>query len=37
MPALTTRYGDWAYFSYLAPLNVREMDAELNGSKRIPK
>jgi cyclase len=37
MPTLTAQYGQWNYFKYLAPLNIREMDAELSGTKRIPE
>jgi len=33
---LGTRYGDWAYFKSLAPRNVPDMAAELNGRKRVP-
>jgi cyclase len=36
LPVLAARYGQWDYFKYLAPLNIRDMDAELNGTKRIP-
>lgn len=33
---LRTQYGDWAYFTSLAPRNVPDMAAELNGRKRVP-
>jgi len=33
---LGTQYGDWAYFTSLAPRNVSDMAAELNGRKRVP-
>jgi cyclase len=35
--ALAAKYGQWDFFKFLAPLNVREMEAELSGAKRIPK
>jgi glyoxylase-like metal-dependent hydrolase (beta-lactamase superfamily II) len=37
LPALATKYGKWEHFSYLAPLNIEQMEAELNGKKRIPQ
>lgn len=37
LPALATKYGKWEYFSYLAPLNIEHMEAELSGKKRIPQ
>jgi hypothetical protein len=37
MPQLTTQYGQWDYFKYLARPNILEMDAELSGKKRIPE
>jgi cyclase len=37
MPQLTTQYGQWGYFKYLARPNILEMDAELSGKKRIPE
>lgn len=33
---LAQRYGDWAYFKSLAPRNVLDMVAELEGRKRTP-
>lgn len=33
---LAPRYGDWAFFRPLAPRNVLDMAAELDGSKRTP-
>jgi len=33
---LSARYASWAYFSVLAPRNVRDMQAELAGTKRRP-
>jgi cyclase len=37
MPALKQKYGQMAYFEYLARLNILETDAELKGTKRVPK
>jgi cyclase len=37
MPAFTAKYAQWDFFKFLAPLNIREMEAELSGTKRIPK
>lgn len=37
LPELTRRYGHWDFFQFLAPLNIRETDAELSGTKRIPR
>jgi len=37
MPALTEKYGQWDFFKYLAERNIQEIDAELKGTKRIPK
>ncbi len=36
MKALSSKYGDWDAFKYLARLNILETDAELRGMKRIP-
>ena len=33
---LSSRYGDWAYYKSLAPRNVLDMAAELEGRKRNP-
>lgn len=33
---LATRYGSWAFFRGLAAANVRDQQAELAGSKRVP-
>lgn len=33
---LSARYASWSYFSVLAPRNVRDMQAELAGTKRRP-
>jgi len=33
---LAARYGDWAYYKSLAPRNVLDMAAELEGRKRNP-
>jgi cyclase len=37
MPALTKQYGHWDGFAYLAPRNIAEAEAELNGKKRVPQ
>ena len=37
MPALKEKYGHWDGFAYLAPLNIAEADAELSGTKRVPR
>jgi cyclase len=37
LPALDAKYGKWGYFSYLAPLNIEHMEAELSGKKRVPQ
>jgi cyclase len=36
MPVLKEKYGDWEGFPYLAPLNIAQAEAELNGKKRVP-
>lgn len=36
LEALRARFGDWSYFKGLAPRNVRDMLAELQGRKRVP-
>ena len=37
LPALTERYGAWDFFKFLAAPNIADMDAELRGTKRIPR
>ena len=37
MPVLTEKYGQWDGFGYLAPRNIAEAEAELNGTKRVPR
>jgi cyclase len=37
LPTLTKQYGHWEGFAYLAPLNIAEADAEMSGTKRVPK
>jgi glyoxylase-like metal-dependent hydrolase (beta-lactamase superfamily II) len=37
LPAFTAKYGEWDFFKFLAPLNIREMEADLSGKKRIPR
>ena len=37
LPTLTAQYGQWEGFTYLAPLNIAQAEAELNGTKRVPQ
>lgn len=37
IPPLTGKYGQWDSFTYLAPSNILETDAELSGKKKIPQ
>jgi cyclase len=37
MPAFSETYGSWATFSALARQNILDVDAELRGTKRIPR
>jgi glyoxylase-like metal-dependent hydrolase (beta-lactamase superfamily II) len=37
LPTLTKQYGHWEGFAYLAPLNIAEADAEMSGTKRVPR
>jgi len=36
LPLLKTRHGDWESFDRVAPREIRFMDAELAGTKRVP-
>jgi hypothetical protein len=36
-PALARSYGEWAFFEYLAALNILQVDEELSGTKRVPR
>jgi len=36
-PLLAKAYGEWAFFEYLAALNIRQVDEELNATKRVPR
>lgn len=36
-PSLAKVYGEWAFFEYLAGLNLLQTDEELNGTKRVPR
>ena len=36
MPALKEKYGHMEFFDGIAKQNVLEIDAELNGKKRVP-
>jgi cyclase len=35
LPALTEKYGQWDFFSYLAESNIRDVSSELNGTKNF--
>jgi hypothetical protein len=37
LPALRKTFGRWESFEYLAKENVRQVDAELSGTKKIPQ
>ena len=37
LPKLTAQYGQWQFFREVAPSNISQTDAELRGTKRIPK
>src|SRR5215468_5688415 len=36
LPELKQKYGSWQFFDYFAKRNIADVEAELNGSKRIP-
>ena len=36
MPQVKQKYGSWQFFDYFAKRNIADVEAELNGSKRIP-
>ena len=36
-PTLRKTYGNWDYFAVLVESNIRDMAAELNGTKRVPR
>lgn len=36
LPQLTKKYGKWDFFDYFAKSNIKDMDAELRGTKRKP-
>ena len=36
-PSLARTYGEWAFFDYLAALNILQVDEELSGMKRVPR
>ncbi len=31
------QYGHWEGFAYLAPLNIAQAEAELSGTKKVPR
>jgi glyoxylase-like metal-dependent hydrolase (beta-lactamase superfamily II) len=37
LPLLRSKFGQWQLFNYLAPLNVEQMEAELSGTKVVPR
>ena len=37
LPALKKNYGEWDFFAFLAEPNIRDMEAELSGKKRVPQ
>ena len=37
LPALKQNYGQWDFFAFLAEPNIRDMEAELSGKKRVPQ
>ena len=37
LPTLKKNYGQWDYFAGLAEPNIRDMEAELSGKKRVPQ
>ena len=36
MPKIATKYGKWDFFEYFAKPNIKDMEAELRGTKRTP-
>jgi glyoxylase-like metal-dependent hydrolase (beta-lactamase superfamily II) len=36
-PALENKYGKWDYFKYMVERNIPETEAELNGTKAVPR
>lgn len=37
LPTLKKNYGQWDFFAFLAGPNIRDMEAELSGKKRVPQ
>src|SRR5262245_36830605 len=37
MPELQHKYGEWDFFNFFAQPNMLDIDAELRGTKRVPK
>ncbi len=37
LPVFAKEHGEWRAFEHFAPLQLRFMDAELAGTKRVPK
>jgi glyoxylase-like metal-dependent hydrolase (beta-lactamase superfamily II) len=36
LPQVKQKYGAWQFFDYFAKRNIADVEAELNGSKRVP-
>jgi len=36
LPQVTQKYGKWQFFDYFAKRNITDIEAELNGTKRVP-
>jgi len=36
LPQVKQKYGSWQFFDYFAKRNIADVEAELNGSKRVP-
>ncbi len=37
LPTLKKNYGQWDFFAFLAEPNIRDVEAELSGKKRVPQ
>ena len=37
LPTLKKNYGQWNFFAFLAEPNIRDVEAELSGKKRVPQ
>jgi cyclase len=36
LPAVKEKYGQWSFFEYFAKSNIKDVEAELRGTKKIP-